>query len=135
MASAVRSILAGEQTAAGFVIKTEGLPGCRGITTCDEKRELQPNSFVTLKVYDPGGRAEITVFAPVPVFSMPPGLRINVHGPVAGSPLSITLPVDRKQVGGVIVPATGVEGVDGGTGITTFAEKADVHPGSFVIVK
>jgi hypothetical protein len=42
---------------------------------------------------------------------MAPGLRVNVHVPVDGNPLRLTLPVPNEQVGGVIVPITGAEGI------------------------
>jgi hypothetical protein len=53
---------------------------------------------------------------------------------VAGSPLSATLPVDKAQVGGVIVPTTGAEGVSGCTLITTFDDAGDVQPSELVTV-
>lgn len=40
----------------------------------------------------------------------PPGERVRVQVPVAGSPVSSTLPVATEQVGWVIVPTTGGEG-------------------------
>jgi hypothetical protein len=46
----------------------------------------------------------------VPVVVAPPGLRVNVHVPVEGKPLSTTLPVDEAQVGCVIVPTEGAVG-------------------------
>ena len=42
---------------------------------------------------------EIVVLVPVPVVVTPPGVRVNVHLPVAGNPSSLTLPVDTVHVG------------------------------------
>jgi hypothetical protein len=53
------------------------------------------------------------VLVPVPVEVIPPGLLVKVHVPDAGNPVNITLPVERVQVGGVIVPTDGFEGVTG----------------------
>jgi hypothetical protein len=39
------------------------------------------------------------VLVPVPVVIVPPGFRVNVHVPVAGRPLSNTLPVASAHVG------------------------------------
>jgi hypothetical protein len=64
---------------------------------------------------------------PVPVVVTAPGLRVNVHVPVAGKPLRSTLPVDTVQVGWVIVPTTGAVGVAGCVLITTFAEVVEVQ--------
>jgi hypothetical protein len=53
------------------------------------------------------------VLVPVPVVVDPPGLRVNVHVPLAGKPLNTTLPVDTAQVGLVIVPTAGADGAPG----------------------
>ena len=46
----------------------------------------------------------------VPDPSIVPGLIVQVP---AGKPVKITLPVLKEQVGGVIVPTVGAEGVTG----------------------
>ena len=58
----------------------------------------------------PATRPVTVVLVPVPLVVMAPGLRINVHVPVEGNPLSSTLPVGTAQVRLVIVPIAGAEG-------------------------
>ena len=48
---------------------------------------------------------------PDPVMVEPPGAAVTVQAPVAGSPLKATLPVAVAQVGWVMVPTIGAEGV------------------------
>ena len=48
---------------------------------------------------------------PEPVVVVPPGDLVRVHVPVAGNPFNTTLPVATLQVGWVIVPRVGAEGV------------------------
>ena len=74
-------------------------------------------------------------FVPVPVVVAPPGLRVSIHVPEAGSPLRATDPVDTAQVGCVIVPTTGAVGVAGCALITTFAEDNEVQPAALATVK
>jgi hypothetical protein len=76
----------------------------------------------------------MVVLTPVPVDTTAPGLRVNVHVPVDGKPLSTTLPVATVQVGCVIAPTTGGVGVPEEALITTFAEATDVQPPAFVTV-
>ena len=64
-----------------------------------------------------------------------PGIRVRVHVPVAGSPLKATLPVDRAQVGWIMSPTAGADGVSGWAFITTFGEAAETHPFELVTVK
>ncbi len=71
---------------------------------------------------------------PEPVVVVPPGDRVKVHVPVAGSPLKITLPVAKAQLGWVIVPTVGAVGVAGWALITTLAEAAEIHPEALVTV-
>lgn len=73
--------------------------------------------------------------APVPVIVTLPGVRVRVHVPVAGSPLSATLPVESAHVGWVRSPITGAVGVSGWALITTFEEAAETHPFALVTVK
>jgi len=63
---------------------------------------------------------------------MAPGLIVQLP---EGKPLNITLPVAMAQVGCVITPTAGIEGVLGCAFITTFADANDVHPIEFVTVK
>ena len=51
------------------------------------------------------------MLVPVPLVVMAPGLRINVHVPVGGNPLSTTLPVATVHVRLVIVPTAGAAGM------------------------
>lgn len=60
----------------------------------------------------PSGRSEIVALVPLPVVVSPPGLRVIVQVPEEGKPFKITLPVDTVQVGCVIVPTEGGEGVE-----------------------
>jgi len=76
----------------------------------------------------------MVVVVPVPVFVVPPGVRVKVHVPVAGKPFKTTLPVDTEQVGWVIVPTVGAVGVAGWVLITTLAEDGDIHPEALVTV-
>ena len=72
------------------------------------------------------------MLVPVPV--IPPGLM--VHVPVAGSPLSTTVPVGAAQEEGcVIVPITGAVGAVGGALITISADGLDIHPAAAVTLK
>ena len=67
------------------------------------------------------------VLVPVPV--MAPGLMVQV--PVAGRPLSMTLPVVAEHdMGWVIVPTTGSSGADGAGLITISEDALEIHPGS-----
>ena len=51
------------------------------------------------------------MLVPEPDFVAPPGEAVMVHDPEAGRPLSATLPVLVAQVGCVIVPIIGAEGI------------------------
>jgi hypothetical protein len=88
-----------------------------------------------VKVYVPDGMADTVRVAPVPVIETLPGIRVRVQVPVAGSPLSATLPVESAHVGWVTVPIIGAAGVSGWALITTFADAAEIHPFAFVTVK
>ena len=59
------------------------------------------------------GIADRVELAPVPVVVIAPGVLVKVQFPVAGNPLSTTLPVATVQVGWVIVPTVGAVGDDG----------------------
>lgn len=65
----------------------------------------------------------------------PPGLRVRVHVPDEGNPLSATVPVASVHVGWVMEPMTGAAGIGGGTLITTLDDDGEVHPNVLVTVK
>jgi len=90
-------------------IGAAGVVGCAGITALVDAAEVHPTEFVTVKLYVPLTRLEMVLVVPVPV--VPPGL--IVHVPLEGNPFRSTDPVDRIQVGAVIVPTVGVVGVAG----------------------
>lgn len=69
----------------------------------------------------------------VPEPTIPPGF--IVHEPAAGNPFKITLPVDTVQIGDVMVPTVGAEGVTGCGLMTTFAEANEVQPAELVTAK
>ena len=89
------------------------------ITTLAEAVEVQPAAFVTVKVKVPVAKPETVVLIPEPVVVTLPGLRVKVHVPDAGKPLRRTLPVDKEQVGCVMVPTEGGIGVVGAALMTT----------------
>ena len=74
----------------------------------------------------------MVVLIPVPVVVTIPGRRVNVHIPVAGKLLNITLPVNTAHVGCVIVPTTGEPGVMDGALMTISADKTEVQPAELV---
>lgn len=104
-----------------------GTEAGRVITTFADASEIHPREFVTVKVYVPFGMPDIVVLMPVPVVVIPPGERVIVQVPVEGNPFNITLPVETKQVGCVVVPAIGAAGADGCVLITTFADATEVQ--------
>ena len=65
---------------------------------------------------------------------VPPGDLVRVHVPVAGNPFRTTLPVATLQVGWVIVPRIGADGVAACVLITTLAEAWEIHPEALVTV-
>ena len=83
------------------------------ITTLAEIAEIHPEALVTVYVYVPAESNVMVELVPVPVVVVPPGVLVKVHVPVAGNPLSITLPVAKVQLGCVIVPTVGAVGVAG----------------------
>jgi hypothetical protein len=72
--------------------------------------ELQPPVLVTVYVYVPETSPVMVMLVPEPVVITPPGVRVRVHDPAAGNPLSTTLPVAEMQVGWVINPIVTAEG-------------------------
>ena len=74
----------------------------------------------------------IVVVEPIPAIE--PGL--IVHVPVAGNPLSTTLPVGAEHEEGCEVkPTIGADGASGAGLIITSIVASEVHPSSIVIVK
>lgn len=68
-----------------------GASGSRGpwlITTACEGPEVQPCSFVTVKVNVPAGMPVMSVLLPEPVVTMFPGVLVTLQVPVDGSPES-----------------------------------------------
>jgi len=63
---------------------------------------------------------------------MAPGLIVQVPD---GKPLNTTLPVAVEQVGWVMVPTIGPDGVTGCAVMTTLPDAAEVHPAALVTVK
>jgi hypothetical protein len=113
----------------------DGVGGCAGIRIFADGNDVQPDSLVTVKLYVPDASPETVLLVPVPVFVMVPGYRVSVHVPVAGKPSSTTLPVDTVHVGGVIVPAEGIEGIAGCGFITTDTDGSDIQVYELVTVK
>lgn len=77
----------------------------------------------------------IVVFVPAPLVFTVPGYLVRVQVPVAGKPLSITLPVAMVHDGWIILFTTGAEGVGGCCSMITSDERAEVHPSEFVTSK
>ena len=76
-----------------------GVGGCGEIVTFAEGAEMQPAAFATVNVYVFGASPLIVVLVPDPVVMTPPGVRVSVHVPVPGNPVSTTLPVVTEHVG------------------------------------
>ena len=77
---------------------------------------MHPFELVTVNVYEPAARpVTVTVAVEPEIF---PGLTVQLP---AGRPPRTTLPVDRVQVGWVMVPTVGAEG----RGLTVTAVTAD----------
>lgn len=70
----------------------------------------------------------------LPVVVTPPGERVIVHEP-DGRPLNTTEPVGKAQVGCVIAPTVGFDGVAGCVFITTLPVDGEVQPAAFFTVK
>jgi hypothetical protein len=89
-------------------VGAEGVAGCALITTLVEDAEVQLLVLVTMNVYVPAVSPFMVVLVPLPVTD--PGLMVQLP---AGNPLSTTLPVETVQVGCVMAPTTGDDGVVG----------------------
>jgi len=119
------------------IVPTTGAVGVTGwalIIMFAVDAETQPSELVTVYVYVPGASPVIVLVVPLPVEVTDPGVRVSVQVPVAGNPLSGTLPVPDAHVGCTIVPTTGADGVGGCAGISTLADARDVHPEALVTV-
>ena len=64
-----------------------------------------------MNVYVPDDIFEILVVVPVPVELAPAGVEETVHIPDGGKPLSAVLPVATVQVGCIIIPIAGGDGL------------------------
>ena len=84
----------------------DGVTGCAFTTAFTENDEVQPNEFVTVKLYVPVATPGIIMLVPLP--AMLPGFMIQFP---AGKPLSSILPVANAQVGWVIANINGAAGV------------------------
>jgi hypothetical protein len=116
---------------------TEGATGIAGLSfimILSDGGETHPASLVTVYVYVPLGRDVTVNIAPLPGRVIPPGKRVKVQVPVAGNPLKVTLPVEIRQSGLMIVSITGAVGARGCGWITTFADEGEVQPASLVTV-
>ena len=97
--------------------------------------EVQPEEVnVTVNVYVLGDKPAKFAVAAEPVIVAPPGLAVTVHG-ATGKPLKATVPVATAQVGCVIAPTTGADGVTGCALTTALPDAAEVHPSELVTVK
>ena len=134
----LKSILPVANIQVGCVIEPTtgvvGVDGCALITAFGVAAEVHPDAFVTVNVYVFADNPLNVPVVPDPVNVAPPGDAVTVHEPTAGNPLKSTLPVANKHVGCVIVPTTGVVGVEGCTSITAFDVATEVHPDAFVTV-
>lgn len=101
----------------------EGVTGCGLIITFADAIDVHPTAFVTVKLCVPATRLVTVLLVPVP--AIVPGFIVQFP---EGKPFNTTLPVATAQVGCVITPTVGAEGVAGCALITTFAEGNDVHP-------
>jgi hypothetical protein len=80
-------------------------------------------------VYVPVAKPDIVVLAVFPVIN--PGLIVQLP---EGKPLNTTLPVATVQVGDVMAPTVGADGVAGCALMTTLADAEEVHPTELVTV-
>jgi hypothetical protein len=116
------------------IVGAAGVTGCVLITTFADDADVHPSLFVTVKEFVPVGRPEKVVLVPLPVVVAPPGFWVMVQVPVEGNPSNIALPVDTAQVGWVIVPTDGAEGVTGCVFITILSDAGDMQPTELVTV-
>ena len=112
-----------------------GVVGADSISTLPLTPEVQPATFVTVKVYVPAVKPDTVVVGllPVVVVMVPPKSRVSVQLP-DGKPLNTTLPVAKVQVGWVMVPTVGGVGVEGEALISTLPLTPELPPAKFVTV-
>ena len=108
-----------------------GVADCAFTTTFPVADEEQPVEFLTVNVYVPAARPLTVVDVLLPVVVTPPGLRVSVHVS-NGNPLNDTEPVATVQVGCVMAPTTGADGVAGCGLICTLPDAGEVHPTALV---
>lgn len=117
----------------GCVIETivgaVGVTGCTLMTILAVAVDVQPTELVTVKLYIPAANPVTVLLAPVPAIA--PGLMVQLP---AGNPDKTTLPVATVQVGWVIVPTIGVDGVTGCEFTTALADGREIQPEAFVTV-
>ena len=117
------------------IAPTIGAVGAEGaicIITSADAGDIHPAALVTVKLWIPGVRFEMVAVVPFPAIA--PGLMIQM--PVAGKPLSITLPVVAiHEAGCETVPTIGAVGAAGAGLMTTFADSSDIHPATLVMLK
>ena len=114
------------------IIGAVGAEGAICMITSAEALEIHPASLVTVKLWIPGVRFAIVAVVPLPAIA--PGLMIHI--PVAGKPISITLPVVAiHEAGCETVPTIGAVGAAGAGLMITLADSADIHPASLVTLK
>ena len=92
---------------------SDGVVGWALMITLADGDEVHPDELVTVNVYVPATSPDIVVLVPVPELVIPPGDLVTVQAPDDGKPVNSTFPVATVQVGWVIVPATGADGVTG----------------------
>lgn len=80
-------------------------------------------------MYVPADKPDIVLLIPEPVIA--PGLIVQLP---AGKPVNTTLPVAVEQVGCVIVPIAGGDGVTGCALMVTAADDEELHPVALVTV-
>ena len=100
------------------------------IITSPDAADRQPSELVTVKLCVPVASPDRVVLLPLPLIV--PGLIVQLP---AGKPLKITDPVASAQVGCVMVPTVGAEGVAGCALMITSPDAADRQPSEFVTVK
>jgi hypothetical protein len=113
-----------------------GVTGCATIAILADAAEVHPEMLVTLKVKVVAAVSpETVVVVPELVVLIRTGVLTSVQVPLAGNPLSATLPVATAQVGWLMVPTTGAEGVTGCASMATLDDAAEVHPELLVTLK
>ena len=111
-------------------IGAEGVVGWALITTSPEAEETHPSEFVTVKLWVLVESPDIVVLLPLPFIV--PGFIVQLP---TGKPFKTTEPDESTQVGCVMVPTVGDEGVAGWALITTSPDAEETHPSEFVTVK